>query len=93
MNIIIKDPSRYFNVEQNQDYTFIFDGDSRSSIFIDNSLIKTCEENHNLCSIKILDFLYLVENTPDNGTYSDRDVANGIFIRIIGDFDKILRYL
>lgn len=85
MKVSIKS-SHYFNKEENQDYTFIFDSESNLPIFISNTLLaelgnKALEEKEEGVFLQII-------NNPNNGTFSQDNIENGIFIRTEDEFKK-----
>lgn len=86
MKILIKD-SHYFNKKENQDYTYIFDSESNLPFFISNSLLA---ELRNKVLEKRKEVIFLqISNTADNGTYSKKNIKNGVFIRKEEEFNKI----
>lgn len=86
MDITFKDPC-YFNQEENQDYTFIYDSASNLPIFISNSLLTELSKKE--LDSKQKEVFHKIIDSPRNGSYSKENLEKGIYIKIEEEFNKI----
>ena len=87
MEIKIKDSVSCINGKWDEDYTYIFDAESKAHIFISNSLLAGLE-NKKLEEREKEIFLQ-IKNTQGCGTYPGEDLKNCFFIRTEEDFEGI----